>query len=278
MQHCSLRLTIILRPASKNRHNMLIDTHCHIHDDEFELDAGEVLEVAQAEGVHKLICIGTDAAYSKSAIEFASGREGVFASVGLHPHDASLEETDMDKIVKMASSNEVVAIGECGLDYYYDNSPREQQKRVLKTHFELAQELNLPMSFHVRGSKDNPSDAFDDFWELYDQYVPRGVIHSFSASGDILDQILERGLFVGVNGIVTFMKEGPQLDAVRRIPLESMVLETDAPLLTPVPFRGTINEPKHIHVIVGFLSQLRGESAKQIAASTTKNAEKLFSI
>lgn len=256
---------------------MFVDTHCHIQLD-YSLDSDEVLETAEAAGVGAVVCVGCTARDSEAAVDFARQRARVFAAVGVHPHEILEEEGKLDTIEMLASDENVVAIGEIGLDYFYEKHPRDLQRIGLRKQLDIAKQVNKPVMLHVRGSKDNPRDAFDDFFEMYDEYKLPGLVHSFSGSREILNEILKRGLFVGVNGIVTFMKEGEQLDAIRKIPLNRMVLETDAPLLTPVPFRGTINEPKHIVGIANFLAEVRGESVEEIEKATTENAKKLLSL
>lgn len=258
----------------------MIDTHCHIHDDDYTLAVQDVLARAEDVGVSRVICVGTDARSSQQAVDLAASRQDVFAAIGLHPHDAETKASDMDIIEQIGATSRLVAVGECGLDYYYDNAPRDMQKTLLIRHFKLAQQLELPMIFHIRGSKENPNDAFIDFWQLYDEHaadVP-GVVHSYSGPAETLEEIKRRNLYVGLNGIVTFITDESQLNFLRSIPLEIVVVETDSPLLTPVPFRGTINEPKHIREIIRYLSQLWGISEKQIAAKTTSNAEQLFNL
>lgn len=255
----------------------MIDTHCHIHDDEFPNDGTVALREAREAGVSDVVCVGTDAKYSQQAVAFARANDGAWASVGLHPHDAQHID-DMVTVAKLAGAEKVVAIGECGLDYYYDNSPRDVQKSVLRQHFELAAEHNLPMIFHIRGSVEDSSDAYRDFWPIFEEFNTRGVVHSFSAHHKQLQQIVEHNLFVGVNGIATFMKPGPQLDAIASVPLEKLLLETDAPLLTPVPYRGKINEPKYITTILAFLAELRDDTNENIGNTTSVNAQNLFGI
>ena len=163
-------------------------------------------------------------------------------------------------------------LGECGLDYYYENSPKEAQKAILRFQLELAQKHSLPVIFHVR-------EAFDDFWPIVDEYKGiRGVIHSFTSTTRVLDEILQRGLYVGLNGIITFTKQPEQLAMAKAVPLEKLVLETDAPFLTPSPYRGTICLPKHVRTTAEFLADLRGEPLSAIADSTTRNARMLFDV
>jgi TatD DNase family protein len=172
----------------------------------------------------------------------------------------------------LATAPKVVAIGECGLDYYYGHSPKEKQIEVMKFQIELAMKHDLPVIFHVR-------DAFDDFWPVFDSYTGvRGVLHSFTDSAENLHKAMARDLYIGVNGIATFAKKPEQLAVYREVPLQKLLLETDAPFLTPVPYRGNINEPKRVRTIMEFLAGLRGEDRDVLARATTRNVQKLFGI
>lgn len=249
-----------------------VDTHCHIHSADYTPDISEVLHRNEIVGVNKIICVGTDENDSKLAVEFATNRPGVWASIGLHPHDAKLGQAAFDALATLANKPKVVAVGECGLDYYYNHSSKEDQAKALHFQIELALKHNLPMIFHVR-------DAFDDFWPIFDAHPGiRGVIHSFTATQKELDDILARGLYVGLNGITTFSKNQGQLTAVKAVPKQFLIIETDAPYLTPTPLRGTINEPKNVVLTAEFLSNLRGVSLEEFAAKTTKNAQQLFNL
>lgn len=252
-----------------------IDTHCHIQTADYPLDATVVIKNADLVGVNRMIVVGCTLEDSQEATKFAAQHSNVWASIGLHPHEAHHYVNDAEALAKfkqLASQPKVVAIGECGLDYYYNHSPAEAQKELLHFQLAIAQEFNLPVIFHVR-------DAFDDFWSIFDQYKGiKGVIHSFTATTKELEQIVSRGLYVGINGIMTFSKQADQLAAARAIPQDKLVLETDAPFLTPAPFRGTICEPKHIRVTAEFLSRLRDESLEEIATATTRNALRLFTL
>jgi TatD DNase family protein len=252
-----------------------VDTHCHIHFPDYELDADEVRAEAAIDGVSTLICVGCSLPDSQGAVEYAARHDNVWASIGLHPHEASLYVHDhhaLQQFRDLAAKPKVIAVGETGLDYYYENSPKEAQKKLLRFQLELAAEHRLPLIFHIR-------DAFEDFWAIFDEYKGlTGVVHSFSATVKELDQILSRGLLVGLNGIMTFTKDQKQLGAAKTTPLDSLLLETDAPFLTPVPFRGKICQPKHVRVTAEFLSGLRGESLESLATATTANAKRLFKI
>jgi len=249
-----------------------IDTHCHIHEDSYAFDADETLARARAAGVDKLLVVGTSADDSALTTTFAASRDNVWASIGLHPHDAKLGQEAFDTLLRLVHEPKVVAIGECGLDYFYNHSSKDDQIRALEFQLQLAQDNDLPLIFHVRG-------AFEDFWPVYDRFGPlRGVIHSFTATEVELDQALARGLYIGLNGIMTFTKDQNQLAAARQLPLKRLLLETDAPFLTPVPVRGTVNEPKNVVITAEFLSSLRNEDISHLAQVTTQNAQNLFGI
>lgn len=269
----------------------LTDTHCHIHEAQYDLhgddgvrakwlnagkpDVQVIIDSAHKAGVNRMICVGTTAADSKLAVGFVSKYSGIWASIGIHPHEAADHvgnEALLKSFAGLATKSKVVAVGECGLDYYYEHSPKLDQQKILRFQIELALKHDLPMIFHVR-------DAFDDFWPIFEEYKGiRGVIHSFTANSAELKRILAHGLFVGLNGIMTFTKRTDQLDAARAVPLANLLLETDSPFLTPAPQRGTICEPKHVRVTAEFLSRLRGESLEVLSSATTQNAQTLFGL
>jgi TatD DNase family protein len=255
--------------------NELVDTHCHVHFPDYELDADQVIADAIDAGVTRMICVGCTLADSKLGVEMAAKHRSIWASIGIHPHEAKLyveDEKALQEFRALASKPRVVAIGEIGLDYYYGHSSKEDQAEMLRFQLTVAQENNLPVIFHVR-------DAFDDFFAILDDFEGiRGVIHSFTADRATLDKCLSRGLYIGLNGIMTFTKDQKQLDAARALPLNRLLLETDAPFLTPVPFRGTICQPKHVGVTAEFLSRLRGETLERLCAETTQNAKALFKL
>jgi len=267
-----------------------VDTHCHIHEasnqtggDEFVRDkwakAGFIDPIALVKesntaGVTRLLCVGCTLKDSQMAVALASQQTSCWASVGVHPHEAKdhLDEKTQSQLADLVTDNKVVAIGEIGLDYFYEHSSKADQVKMLQFQLDLAQTHNLPVIFHVR-------EAFEDFWPIFDQYKGiQGVIHSFSSDAKDLEQILARGLYVGLNGIVTFTKQADQLEAAKQVPLDKLLLETDAPFLTPAPQRGTICQPKHVVVTAEFLAKLRGESLAELAKATTANAQKLFGL
>lgn len=285
----------------------LVDTHCHIQSaglpeattknappaEKVTLEKwgkvpdrtpDAILQSAHDKGVTRMVVVGCDLADSQLAVDFVQERPGTWASIGIHPHEAQRyvgKNLDLEHFSALAGSHKVIAIGECGLDYYYGHSPEKDQAEMLGYQMELALQHNLPLIFHVR-------DALDDFWPIFDEYAGnpgssgspalRGVLHSFTDSRANLDKAIERDLYIGVNGIATFAKDPAQLDMYKNIPSKNMVLETDAPFLTPHPYRGTICEPYHISVIADFLGGLRQEPVMDVARTTTRNAETLFSL
>jgi len=260
----------------------LIDTHCHIHDKEFDFP-DSVIDDARSNGVGQLIVIGTTAEDSEAAVVYATDHDGVWAAIGIHPHDALIGEDDLEVLARLAYDPHVVAIGECGLDYYYENTPRDVQRATLRSQLELAQLANKPCVFHVRDPKSHSfttvGEAFTDFFKIIDDYPgARGVVHSFSAGTATLKEIESRGLLVGFNGIMTFTKDDEQLKVARTTNSGSIVLETDAPFLTPHPKRGKMNVPANVRDVATFLADLREEPLEQLIEVTTRNAQALFNL
>lgn len=268
----------------------LVDTHCHIQSAGLpkgeritrelwakapELTGDGIVKAAAEAGVTRLLCVGCDLEDSRLALEFVRNRDDCRASIGIHPHETQhyAPHSEADSLVEFAAlarEPEVAAIGETGLDYYYEHSPKKDQIQILEFQIELALSAGLPLVFHVR-------DAFDDFWPVFDAYKDvRGVLHSFTDSKDNLKKALDRGLHIGVNGIATFTKDPAQLEVYKSVPLDRLLLETDAPFLTPTPYRGSINEPKRLGAVADFLAELRGEDRERLAAATTANARALF--
>lgn len=260
---------------------MIIDSHCHIHDRDFPFSKEEIFENMQEMGVGAAICVGTDAENSVRAVEFCrenSGEISLFAAVGIHPHEAEKVdfERDLTTLRDLTKSPNVVAIGEIGLDYFYENSPREAQKKALWEQLKIAFEADLPVSFHVR-------NAFDDFWQILDDFEAkfgkiRGVLHSFTDSEENLARALGQGFYIGINGISTFVKEKELLEMFEKAPLDRILLETDAPYLAPNGKRGKKNQPAWTALVAQDLAIKRKLSQEEIAKITTQNTIKLFSI
>ncbi len=247
--------------------NYLVDSHCHLHDQEFfpSAQAEQFLQEAHAANVQQIIVIGTDPVDSQHACEFAAQHDNVYWTYGIHPEHASqfcsIPHVTPTEIPKA----NLVAIGEIGLDYHYSGYDRAQQIQLFEQMLQLATDLGLPVSLHIR-------EAFADAWPVLDNFPGlRGVVHSFTGSKRELKQALARDFYIGANGLATYTT--PALP-----PLEKMLLETDAPFLTPVPFRGTINKPGYVREIATYLSEKLGVAEVKIAEQTTNNAKQLFHL
>lgn len=255
---------------------MLIDTHSHIQLDDYSSNRDAVLARAREAGV-VMMAVGVDILSSKAAIELAKSHDDIFATVGLHPHDAAGEKgevaaDDMQQLVQLAKDDSVLAIGECGLDFYYNNSPKAAQIDIFKQQIELALELDKPMVWHVR-------DAFEDFFKIVDEYPKvRGIVHCFTGTQDEMQAAVDRGFYIAYNGIMTFTKDEAQLEALQATPLDRIVLETDCPWLSPKSHRGRPNEPAYIVETAQFIADLRNHNYEEFCAATTKNAQTILGI
>ena len=242
---------------------MLIDSHCHLHDKDFFTaeEAEKCIARANKAGVKKIICIGTDHKDSLAARDFAAKYDNVYWTYGIHPENSDRQaEYDFLRDGSLA----LVAIGEVGLDYHYDGYDRDAQIKLFEQMLQLAQDNDLPVSFHIR-------EAFDDFFPVVENFPnTRGVVHSFTDSKKVLKRIInETDFYVGVNGLATYT-------TLATPPLERILLETDAPFLAPIPHRGEGNEPAYIADIAGWLAEKLGTSTDEVAKITTSNCNNLF--
>ncbi len=243
----------------------LIDSHCHLYDTRgAALD--DVLAAARAQGVVQMVNVGCDAATTRAAIEIAAAHPGVYATAGLHPHDAV---QGVDGIVGYLDDPHVVAVGEAGLDYYYDHSPREVQRAVFAAQVQLAHERGLPLVIHTR-------DAWDDTFDVLDaEGVPeRTLFHCFTGGPDEARRCLDRGAYLSFSGIVTFRTATDLQAAARLCPADRLLVETDSPYLAPVPHRGRTNQPAFVAHVARFLADLRDEPLEVLAAATTANTRR----
>ncbi len=247
-----------------------IDNHCHLHDARIPGGAEVAVHAAHEAGVTAMITVGCDRPTSLAAIAVAEQFDNVWATVGLHPHDAKNGVNSIlssDGTVSMFDHPRVVAVGECGLDYYYEHSPREIQRQAFVLQIRLAHELELPLVIHTR-------DAWADTFEvLREEGVPRQTIfHCFTGGTDEAAACLAFGAFLSFSGIVTFKTATDLQAAALLCPLDRMMVETDSPYLAPLPFRGKPNQPANVAVIGRFIAELRGESAETLAEATTATA------
>jgi TatD DNase family protein len=255
------------------------DAHCHLQeqflgDEETTAALLDTLARAYEGGVDRVVVIGTDATTSAQALEITSveGPVDIYATVGLHPHDARQE---IEPVLELARRGhpKLVGIGECGLDYYYEHSPRADQRRAFATQIALAHELDLALVIHAR-------DAFDDLFEVLDsEGVPeRTVVHCFTGTSEDAQACLALGCDISISGVVTFKNAELLREAVRSVPLARLHVETDSPFLAPVPYRGKANEPAFVTVVGEFVAELRGESFVEVREATRANTARLFRL
>lgn len=258
---------------------VLVDTHCHVHDTEFYPDNREEVYAQSQDAGVVMLCVGTDVRSSREAVEFCKIHDGTFPIVGIHPHEAKDADPTAIRQLVIANRQEIIGIGEIGLDYFYDHSPRDVQQSVLRAQLEIAQEFSLPVSFHVRDTADGAEAGrvWQDFWSIIDRYPDvKGVLHSFTDTQATLDEALRRGFKIGLNGISTFTKDEAQQELYRNLPLENIVLETDAPFLTPKPFRGKMNIPAYVGSVAEHQAEVKHLPLDDICRVTTENARSIF--
>ena len=253
----------------------LVDTHCHLEMDAFDPDREEVLERATSQGVVRLVTVGTDENSSRAASDLALGHaaRGIFATVGVHPHEASTVEKGLPESLKaLAARDRVVAVGETGLDFFYDHSPRDVQRQVFALHVAWACEVCKPLVVHVR-------DAYDEALEILRREGAHrcgGVIHCFSGTWEQGAEALDLGFYLSFAGPLTFPKSTALREVGARVPLDRLLCETDAPYLAPHPFRGKRNEPAHVARVYERLAEVRRVDQGDLEAAVFRNAEALF--
>ena len=251
----------------------LIDTHCHLEMDEFNPDRDEVIERAKNAGIEVIITIGSDLEGNIGGIDLSERYASVYATVGIHPHDAKDFSDDIYfKLKEWASKEKVVAIGEIGLDYHYDNSPRDIQREVFKRQLSLAKETGLPVVIHSREAKKDTIEI------IRASGIDKGVFHCFSGDMDMAERVMAMGFYISIAGPVTFKNARRLGEIAKAIPDDYLLIETDAPYLTPEPFRGKRNEPAYLVHIARKIAQIRGISIEDLARITTLNAKRLFGI
>lgn len=251
---------------------LLIDTHAHLDCPEFDHDRAEVISRASAQGIG-VLTVGVDLKSSQAAVKLARENKLVWAGVGVHPHEASTFTSSVEqKLIELTAEEKVVAIGEIGLDYYRDLSPRQTQRTAFTKQIILANKLHLPVIIHNR-------ESTMDMLGLLSKYRPNsGVLHSFLGDIELAQQFLEIGLFLGIGGPLTFKKNDTLRSAVSHIPIERIVIETDAPYLTPAPYRGKRNEPSYVCHVAEQIASLKGMSLQEVANITKRTACGLFNI
>jgi TatD DNase family protein len=255
---------------------MLFDTHAHLDQDSFHADRAEVVERARQAGVETIVAVGTTAPTSAACIELAGRFAGVLAAVGIQPnYTAAAEQDDWDRIVALAGQKRVVAIGETGLDRYWDHAPFATQQDYFDRHMRLSQQLGLPFIVHTR---DCDADALAMLREAHKRGPLRGVMHSFTGTAETAAECLQLGLYISFAGMVTFKKSAELRAVAAAIPPDRILIETDSPYLSPQPLRGRRNEPAHLVHTAACLAEVRGQSPADFARQTTVNARELFGV
>ena len=249
--------------------NFLVDTHSHIYYDQYEDDLPKVINDAEDSEIKRIVCVGTDIETSYQSIEIADKYDNVFCTVGCHPHEASkMKNGYLNTIEDMCKHDKVIAIGETGLDYFYNHSSKSIQKKIFIDQIELSNNLNLPIVIHNRESD-------KDLLEILKRFKPKGVIHCFSGNLKMAKEVTNLGLLISFTGIITF-KNFNHLDVIEKIDLNNIMVETDSPYLSPIPHRGKRNEPKHVKIIAEKIAEIKNLPIQKVIKQTTKNAFKLF--
>ena len=256
---------------------MLIDSHAHIQGKEYAGEVEAVIARAREAGVDKIIAVGGagDMASNAHAVALANKYENVYATVGMHPHDAKdVGPAEIAHLRDLTARPKVIAVGEAGLDYYYNHSPHEVQREVFTGFIWLAHETGLPLVVHERDAAGEAADLL----RSQGQGDVRGVIHCFTGNYEAARAYLDLGFYISFTGIITFKNAEPLRDVVRQVPLERMFVETDSPYLTPVPHRGKRNEPAFVRLVAETVAKIKGVSLEEVAQTTTRNVGDLFKI
>lgn len=251
--------------------NNIFDSHAHYDDEKFDLDRDETLKRVFSSGVCGVINCGSDIDSSKKSIELSKKYDKIYSAVGVHPHCAEDDSDKLDCLKDMIKEDKVVAVGEIGLDYHYDFSDREIQKIVFEKQLIFANEHNLPVIIHSR-------EATQDTLDLLKKHKPKGVVHCFTGSVETAKEILSLGLYIGFGGAVTFKNAVKPLQSCEFVPLEKILLETDCPYMSPVPFRGKRNDSSLIEHTAKKISEIKNVDVQKVIDTATNNTLKLFSI
>ena len=252
---------------------MLFDSHAHLDDDKFNLDRDEIIAALGKSGISYFVNIGAGLKSSESSVELANKYDFVYAAVGVHPYDAeTVDDALIEKLKNMAENKKVVAIGESGLDYSYDEADKETQKQAFVRHIHLANELDLPIIVHNR-------DSHKDMMDILMEHKPKNaIIHCYSGSGEMAKQLVKMGYYISFSGTVTFKNAKNLQEAAKIVPLDRLLIETDSPYLSPEPERGTRNNPAKVRFTAQKLAELKGVTFEELARITTENAKRVYKI
>lgn len=250
----------------------IFDSHAHYDDEAFDEDRFNLLDSLFKNGVIGFVNCGSDLNSSKKSLEIARRYSGVYAAAGIHPHESEKAgEADLKEIEALLNDDKCVAVGEIGLDYHYDFSPRDRQKEIFEYQLSLANKYSLPVIIHDR-------EAHEDTLNLLKKYRPKGVVHCFSGSAEMAKEILSLGMYIGLGGALTFKNAKKPVQVAEIVPDDRLLIETDCPYMTPVPFRGKRNDSGYIPYTAEKLAQIRGVDPQKILDITCRNAKELFNI
>lgn len=251
----------------------LMDTHAHLMDPAFSEDYDEVL--ARTLGLRAAINIGCNFDDAEAAVASAHAHDNIYAAVALHPEDApKYTDEGWTRLIELAQDERVIAIGETGLDYYWDTASHDEQQALLLRHIELARALKKPLIIHDR---DAHRDCFDTLWRGHAEDIG-GVFHAYSGSVEMMHEAVDHSFYIGLGGVVTFKNAKTAKEVAKAIPLDRLLVETDCPYMTPVPFRGKRNEPSYVRYVAQEIAQLRGITAEEVEQATYQNACRLFDV
>ncbi len=252
-------------------HN-IFDSHAHYDDEQFDTDRNELLVSFKEKGISGVVCCGVNIETSKIAVELSHKYDFVYSAVGFHPLDNDeYREGDLETIKRLAQDEQCVAIGEIGLDYHYEKESRENQLVILEKQIQLANELDLPVIIHDR-------ESHEDTMNILKKYKPKGVVHCFSGSVEMAKEVVKLGMYIGLGGAVTFKNAVKPCEVAKFVPEDKLLIETDAPYMTPVPFRGKRCNSLHIPYTAEKLAELRDVTTQEILDLTDRNARRLFGI
>ncbi|MCD6293262.1 MAG: TatD family hydrolase [Deltaproteobacteria bacterium] len=253
----------------------LIDSHCHLNLSAFDNDVEAAVQRAHAAGVEKMVVIGTNVVDSIKAVELANQYPGIYATIGIHPHDSkNADEAGYERFKVLATDPKVVAYGEIGLDFFRDHSPKPVQRREFARQLNLAGELGLPVIIHDR-------DAHQEVYDIIcseEGYRNGGVIHCFSADYEWAKRFVDLGFVISIPGTITFPKSHVQREVAEKLSLDDLLIETDAPFLTPVPYRGKRNEPAYVKYVAEAIAQIRKIDPVEVAVTTSTNSKRVFNL
>lgn len=254
----------------------MIDSHVHLDDEAFNGDREDIIKSLGENGIELVINNSSDLPSSERSVELANKYENIYAAIGVHPHEARTYDDEVEKrLIELSRDKKVLAIGEIGLDYYYDNSPRDVQQEVFKRQIELAAKLKKNIVIH---SRDAAKDTFDILKEAHEKYNFTALIHCFSQSVDMMREYLKMGDYIALGGAVTFKNAKTPKEVAKAVDLDRLLLETDCPYMTPVPYRGKRNEPKLVKFTCQYIADLRQMDALELEKITAINTKRFFGI